>query len=117
MLATAGFVGVEVHEVPADPMDSVYVAHRPCWPSAVAPTHRRFAVVGCGRGELVIALEFAGPSDVVAGFDPDPTAIAAARRWAARLGVADRVTFEVAGPACLLGQAYDLVFLLAASDW
>ena len=29
MLATAGFVDVEVHEVPADPMDSVYVAHKP----------------------------------------------------------------------------------------
>jgi SAM-dependent methyltransferase len=29
MLATAGFVDVEVHEVPADPMDSVYVARKP----------------------------------------------------------------------------------------
>lgn len=29
MLATAGFVDVEVHEVPGDPMDSLYVAHKP----------------------------------------------------------------------------------------
>jgi SAM-dependent methyltransferase len=29
MLAAAGFVDVTVHEAPADPMDSVYVAHRP----------------------------------------------------------------------------------------
>jgi SAM-dependent methyltransferase len=29
MLTAAGFVEVEVHEAPADPMDSVYVAHKP----------------------------------------------------------------------------------------
>ncbi len=29
MLAAAGFVDVEVHEAPADPMDSVYVARKP----------------------------------------------------------------------------------------
>ena len=29
MLATAGFVDVEVHEVPDDPLDSLYVARRP----------------------------------------------------------------------------------------
>ena len=29
MLATAGFVDVEVHEAPGDPMDSVYVARKP----------------------------------------------------------------------------------------
>lgn len=28
MLADAGFVGVEVFEVPDDPMDSLYVAHK-----------------------------------------------------------------------------------------
>ena len=75
-------------------------------------TRRRVAVFGCGRGELAIALALSGPSDVVAGFDPDATAIAAARRSAARLGVADRVTFEVAGPACLLGTVYDLIVLV-----
>jgi len=29
MLAAAGFVDIEVHEIPADPIDSVYVAHKP----------------------------------------------------------------------------------------
>jgi hypothetical protein len=29
MLADAGFVDLEVHEVPGDPMDSVFVARRP----------------------------------------------------------------------------------------
>jgi methylase of polypeptide subunit release factors len=70
------------------------------------------AVVGCGRGGLVIALAVARPDDVIAGFDTDPTAIAFARRWAARRGVADRVTFEVAAPGRLLGDGYDLVYLL-----
>jgi len=73
---------------------------------------RRVAVVGCGRGELVVALALACPSDVVAGFDPDSAAIATARRSAARTGVADRVTFEVAAPDRLLGNDYDLVLLL-----
>jgi len=77
-----------------------------------AATRRRVAVVGCGRGGLVIALAVARPADVIAGFDADPTAIAFARRWAARGGVADRVTFEVAAPGRLLGDGYDLVYLL-----
>jgi hypothetical protein len=29
MLADAGFVGVQVHEVPDDPLDSLYVARKP----------------------------------------------------------------------------------------
>lgn len=29
-------------------------------------------MIGCGRGELAIALATAFPDDVVAGFDPDP---------------------------------------------
>jgi hypothetical protein len=29
MLAAAGFVDLEVHEVPGDPLDSVYVARKP----------------------------------------------------------------------------------------
>lgn len=77
----------------------------------MAGTRRRVAVVGCGRGQLVIALALAGPADVIAGFDADASAIATARRSAARRRVADRVTFEVAAPGRLLGDGYDLVFL------
>jgi hypothetical protein len=29
MLADAGFVGVQVHEVPDDPLDSLYLARKP----------------------------------------------------------------------------------------
>jgi hypothetical protein len=29
MLSDAGFINLEVHDVPGDPMDSVYVAHKP----------------------------------------------------------------------------------------
>lgn len=70
------------------------------------------AVVGCGHGELVIALALARPGDVVAGFDPDAAAIADARRSALRRGVADRVTFEAAAPGHLAGAGYDEVYLL-----
>ena len=67
------------------------------------------AVLACGGGELAIALAVASPGDTVAGFDADPSAIAAARRAAAEAGVADRVTFEV---ACTLpGDGYDVVYL------
>lgn len=71
---------------------------------------RRVAVLACGRGELAIALALACPHDTVAAFDPDRTAIAAARRAAAVAGVTDRVTFEVAGT--LRGHGYDLVYLV-----
>lgn len=54
----------------------------------------------------------ARPADVIAGFDADATAIASARRSAARRRVADRVTLEVAAPGRLLGDGYDPVFLL-----
>ena len=29
MLSVAGFIDLEIHEVPGDPMDSVYVARKP----------------------------------------------------------------------------------------
>jgi len=73
---------------------------------------RRVAIIGCGTGGLVIALALASPSDVIAGFDADPTAVADARRAAARAGVSDRVTFEVTPPGSVLGSRYDLVYLV-----
>ena len=70
---------------------------------------RRIAVIGCGRGELCIALALAFPDDVVAGFDADAAALAVARRSAARCGVADRTTFQAAPPGRLLGSGYHAV--------
>lgn len=68
------------------------------------PARRRVAVVGCREGGLVIALALADPHVVIAGFDADPIAIAAARRAAARHRVSDRVTFEAAAPGRVLGS-------------
>jgi predicted RNA methylase len=78
----------------------------------VPPIRRRVAVIGCrDDGRLAIALAAANPHDVVAGFDADATAVAAARRAAAEHRVADRVTFEVAAPRRLRGAGYDVVIL------
>lgn len=79
------------------------------------PTRRRVAVIGCRDGGFAIALALANPHDIIAAFDADPVAIAAARRAAARRGLSDRVTFEAAGRGRLLGAGYDIVVMLRAS--
>ena len=74
------------------------------------PPTRRVAVIGCrDLGGLAILFAITNPHDVIAGFDADRAAVAAARRAAARHGVADRVTFEQAAPNRFLGGGYDLV--------
>jgi predicted RNA methylase len=70
------------------------------------------AVIGCRDGGLAITLALANPHDVIAGFDADPVALAAARRVAARHGVSDRVTFEAAAPGRLLGSGYNIVVMI-----
>jgi precorrin-6B methylase 2 len=70
------------------------------------------AVIGCRDGGLAIALALAHPHDVIAAFDADPVALAAARRAAARHGVSDRVTFEAAAPGRLLGSGYNIVLIV-----
>jgi predicted RNA methylase len=76
------------------------------------PLRLRVAVIGCRGGGLAIALALANPHDVIAGFDADAVAIAAARRAAARHGVSDRVTFETAASGRLLDTGYDIVLML-----
>lgn len=49
---------------------------------------------------------------MIAGFDRDPVVVVVARRLAAEWGVADRVTFEVAGPGDLPGNGYDAIYLI-----
>ena len=75
----------------------------------------RIGVIGCGDGNFVIAMARAAPAAVLAGFDGDPQAVARARRAAARAGVADGVTFEVATPGHVLGAGYDVIYLLPRS--
>jgi methylase of polypeptide subunit release factors len=67
----------------------------------------RIALLGCGDGRTLVALARALPDATVAGFDPDPAAVAIALRTAMEGGVADRVTVE--RTAVLLGGGYDLV--------
>ncbi len=69
------------------------------------------ADVGCGHGASTLILAQAYPRSRFVGFDNHEASILRARQAAADAGMADRVTFEVAGadayPAPLSG--YDLV--------
>ena len=70
----------------------------------------RILVVGCGQGACALDLARMFPQARVDGLDPDDGGIAAARREAARLGVDDRVRFEVADRPRLLSLSdYDVV--------
>jgi pimeloyl-ACP methyl ester carboxylesterase len=73
----------------------------------------RIADIGAGDGWSTIALARAFPEATVDGYDADEVSVAAARRHAAKAGVADRVTFhhrDVAAPGTLQGP-YDLVVI------
>jgi SAM-dependent methyltransferase len=67
------------------------------------------ADVGCGHGHSTILMAEAFPRSRFHGFDTHPHSIRAARRNAADAGVADRVTFEVAGAAEYPGTGYGLI--------
>ncbi len=70
----------------------------------------RVAVVGCGRGELVVALAHAFPTSVFSGFDHRERDIAIARMAAAGAGVSERVTFEVTPRAEVRGKNYEVIW-------
>ena len=57
----------------------------------------RVADIGCGHGASTILMAQAFPASTFVGSDYHEGSIEAARRAAERAGVADRVTFEVAG--------------------
>ena len=67
------------------------------------------ADIGCGYGAPTIAMAQAFPRSRVLGIDADDASVARAREAAARAGLTDRVGFEVADAADLLGEEYDLV--------
>jgi ubiquinone/menaquinone biosynthesis C-methylase UbiE len=67
------------------------------------------ADVGCGHGASTILLAQAFPASRFVGIDYHAGSIETARRRAERAGVADRVTFEVAGAAEYAGTGFDLI--------
>ncbi|MBS0341807.1 MAG: methyltransferase domain-containing protein [Proteobacteria bacterium] len=69
----------------------------------------KVADVGCGFGASTIVLAQAYPASSFVGYDYHEPSIAGARERAAAAGVADRVTFEVAGAKTYPGRDFDLV--------
>jgi SAM-dependent methyltransferase len=73
----------------------------------------KVADLDCRGGPATILLAQAYPRSRFWGFDPDDAAIATARKAAAKAGLSDRVTFEVASATAFPGR-YDLVCLLGS---
>jgi ubiquinone/menaquinone biosynthesis C-methylase UbiE len=69
----------------------------------------RVADVGCGKGASTLLLAKAFPKSRFFGFDYHGKSIEAAREYARRDGVADRVTFDVAKAKEYPGKVYDFV--------
>ncbi len=69
----------------------------------------RVADVGCGHGASTILMAQAFPAARFVGIDYHAASVDVARERAEQEGVADRVTFAVAGAAELPGDGYDLV--------
>ena len=72
------------------------------------------ADVGCGHGASTILMAQAWPNSSFAGFDYHQPSIQRAREAAAKAGVADRCTFEVAPASAYPGTGYDLVAIFDA---
>jgi SAM-dependent methyltransferase len=69
----------------------------------------RVADVGCGHGASTILMAQAFPKSTFVGFDYHAGSIEWARGVAAKAGVSDRVTFDVASSKAYPGNDYDLV--------
>lgn len=66
------------------------------------------ADVGCGHGASTLIMARAYPRSRFVGFDYHPASVATAREQAAREGLADRVSFEVASAQDLPARGFDL---------
>ncbi|MDQ4055284.1 MAG: class I SAM-dependent methyltransferase [Actinomycetota bacterium] len=89
------------------------------WLPAVGVTEKltagaSVADVGCGHGASTILMAQAFPASRFVGVDYHAASIDTARQRAVDAGVADRVTFEVAGAQDFSGSAYDLVTMFDA---
>jgi 2-polyprenyl-3-methyl-5-hydroxy-6-metoxy-1,4-benzoquinol methylase len=72
------------------------------------------ADIGCGHGASTIIMAKAFPNSTFVGSDYHEASIEAATRAAQRAGVADRVTFDVAGAHDFGGGPFDLVCVFDA---
>jgi ubiquinone/menaquinone biosynthesis C-methylase UbiE len=92
-----------------------YHANLPVWIAALDGVEQKLqsgasvADVGCGLGASSVLLAQSWPGAQVIGSDYHGGSIELARKRAADGGVADRVTFEVAGAQSFTGNQYDLV--------
>src|SRR4051794_9717377 len=69
----------------------------------------RVADVGCGHGASTVLMAQAFPRSTFVGIDYHPGSIEVACRRAEQAGVADRVSFVVAGADDYPGERYDLI--------
>jgi SAM-dependent methyltransferase len=69
----------------------------------------RVADIGCGKGASTLLLAKAFPKSKFFGFDYHDKSIEAAREYAKRDGISDRVSFEVAKAKEYPGKDYDVV--------
>jgi 2-polyprenyl-3-methyl-5-hydroxy-6-metoxy-1,4-benzoquinol methylase len=74
----------------------------------------RVADIGCGLGASTILMSKAFPASTFVGSDYHEGSIEAARAAAARNGVSDRVSFEVASAKAFGGGPFDLVCVFDA---
>jgi 2-polyprenyl-3-methyl-5-hydroxy-6-metoxy-1,4-benzoquinol methylase len=76
----------------------------------------KVAEIGCGEGLAAIAIANTWPTVEVYGYDLDEASIAAARKFAAEAGVADRVHFELLDVTAELSpedQCHEMDFVFA----
>ena len=69
----------------------------------------KVADVGCGYGSSTMLMAQAFPQSRFYGFDYHDSSIEAARREAAKTGLSERVTFDVASAKAFPGTGYDFV--------
>ena len=77
--------------------------------AAVRAGHRVLDI-GCGTGSFAVRLKQAEPGAVVVGIDPDPKALARARRKAARAGLAVQLDQAFADALPYPEASFDRVF-------
>jgi ubiquinone/menaquinone biosynthesis C-methylase UbiE len=77
--------------------------------AAIRPS-QRVLDIGCGTGSLIVEIGRRHPDVEIVGLDPDPKALARARRKLARAGVAARLDAGFADRLPYAAGAFDRVF-------